>query len=89
MDAAVRAALEEGRAAGVAGLLAVDASGLCLAADGSLREPASGQLAALAAAARRVEPDAARPPLVAMETENDVCLVTCAGSVTTAVFKDK
>jgi len=85
----VTAVVAESRASGAAGLLVVDASGLCLAADGQLLEGAGGQLSTLAAAARRVHPDAPRPPVVALETDRAVCLVTSAGGITSALLKDK
>ena len=89
MDAAVTAAVGASQAAGSAGLLAVDAAGLCLAAAGKLEEAASGRLALVAGAARRVQPDAPRPPVLVLETESSVCLVTSTGSVTAALLRDK
>lgn len=89
MDAAVTAAVGDSQADGAAGLLAVDAAGLCLAAAGKLQEEASGRLAVLARAARRVQPDSQRAPVLVLETESSVCLVSSAGAVTTALLRDK
>jgi len=36
-----------------------------------------------------VHPDAPRPPVVALETDRAVCLVTSAGGITSALLKDK
>ncbi|KAF0297300.1 Ragulator complex protein LAMTOR5 [Amphibalanus amphitrite] len=89
MDAAVVAAVEESQVAGAAGLLAVDSAGLCLTATGRLQETAGGRLALVAAAARRVHPDAPRPPVLVLETESSVCMVTGLGAVTTALLHDR
>ena len=89
MDAAVTAVVGDSQADGATGLLAVDAAGLCLAASGKLPESAAGRLAVVAGAARRVQPDAPRPPVLVLETETNVCLVTNAGFVTAAVLRDK
>ena len=89
MDAAVSTVVDDSRAEGAAGVLAVDSSGLCLAAAGKLPESAGGRLALVASAARRVQPDAPRPPVLVLETESSTCLVTSAGAVTTALLRDK